>query len=57
MSVGLEEQINLTLCSFWETGSIGIAMEKESKKSDEETMQFFELSLLYKGGKYEVSLP
>ena len=41
MSVGLEDQINLTLCSFWETESIRIVTEKESQKSDEETMQFF----------------
>lgn len=57
VSVGLEEQINLTLRSFWETESIGTVTEKESKKSDEETMQFFEQSLLFKGGRYEVSLP
>ena len=43
--------------SFWETESIGIVTEKESKKSDEKTMQFFEQSLLFKGGRYEVSLP
>lgn len=40
VSVGLEEQINHTLRSFRETESIGIIMERKSKKSDKEAMQF-----------------
>lgn len=59
VSVGLEEQINHTLHSFRETESIGIIMERKSKTSDKEAMQlfFFEKSVQFEGGRYEMSLP
>lgn len=56
MSVGLEEKINHTLRSFWETESIGIVTE-EIKKGDEEMMQLFEKSVQFNEGRYQVSLP
>lgn len=52
VSVGLEEQINRTLHSFGETESIGIIMERKSKKSDKEAMQFLfkKKSVQFEGG-------
>ncbi len=32
-------------------------MEREAKKSDKDAMQFFDKSIQFKGGRYEVSLP
>lgn len=48
MSVGLEEQINHTVCSFWEIESIRIVTEQEIKECNEETMQLFEKSVHFK---------
>ena len=57
VSVGLEDQMHNTLRSFWETESIGIITERETKRCDEETMHLFEKSVQFKEGRYEVSLP